>query len=364
MVAQPSPPVPVVVVTGVDPAAMAATTIGLQWDLPRAVVAQHTLDADRSTLTRTVSDVSGLVEQQVLDLGHACVSCALREDILPTVRRLAASGRWGAVVAVLPVAADARQVGRALRAGVPGRRSLRLAGVLACVDGHRLSDNLLGDALLRERGLHTAYDDQRGVGEVAAAQVELADAVVVTGGLDAPERDLLRALVRPGTPLVDGPDHLDARRLLGGKHSTTAAEAWTHPVRRGPLRLARTDHVWTVDLVSDRPLHPDRLLRRVADLGGGPWRSRGCFWLPTRPGVCGVWDGAGGQLSIGPGEPWGSRRPLTRIVVTGMDDGAEDLHDAFEDILLTPAEIASRGQFWEVRTDGLEPWLGDIRRVA
>lgn len=109
---------------------------------------------------------------------------------------------------------------------------------------------------------------------------------------------------------------------------------------------------------------PDRLLDRVADLGGGPRRSRGCFWLPTRPSVYGVWDGAGGQLSIGPGEAWGVRRRLTRIVVIGVDDGVEDLCVAFEDCLLTPAEIASRGPFWEVDTDGLEPWLGTIRRHA
>ena len=60
-------------------------------------------------------------------------------------------------------------------------------------------------------------------------------------------------------------------------------------------------------------------LEYIEVLGGGPRRSRGCFWLPTRPSTVGVWEGAGGQLSVGSGVPWGMKAPLTRIVVTGLE---------------------------------------------
>ncbi|MEA5118876.1 MAG: GTP-binding protein, partial [Propionicimonas sp.] len=73
----------------------------------------------------------------------------------------------------------------------------------------------------------------------------------------------------------------------------------------------------------------------------------------------------GGQLSIGGEETWDSgEQPLTRIVVTGLDDGRDALAAAFQACLLTDAELAERGWFWEAFEDGFEPWLGPIRRAA
>ena len=56
---------------------------------------------------RTISHAEGLLEQEQIPLEHACVSCALREDILPTLERLAQDGRWDSIVAGLPVATEA-----------------------------------------------------------------------------------------------------------------------------------------------------------------------------------------------------------------------------------------------------------------
>lgn len=121
--------------------------------------------------------------------------------------------------------------------------------------------------------------------------------------------------------------------------------------------------VWRVDLRSDRPFHPERLLADVGRLGAGRHRSRGCFWLPSRPGALGVWDGAGGQLSVGAGGRW--RNDVhTRIVVVGAGRRPDHLEEAFESLLVTTDEMRSRGRFWELFEDGLEPWLGPIRRVA
>ena len=351
---------PVVLVTGVAPDAMAAATIALQWDLPDAVVVHHRIDVGRSVLLRTVSDVTGVLESEEIDLEHACVSCAVREDVAPTLARLTRAGRWGAVVAQLPAGAEGQQVCRVV-AGDPRLRHVRIAGVLCAVDGDRLVDDLLGDELLCERGVHTSAGDRRGVAEVGAAQVEYADAVTVVGPAGAAEQELVRALARPGAIVPDGDGGgLDAARLLAGIHDHAAAETWAAQVRPGPLPAHCGRHVWRLDLRSDRPFHPDRLYADIAGLGGGPRRSRGCFWLPTRPTVACVWDGAGGQLSIGVAEPWGRRRPFTRIVVTGMDDGRDELAAAFDHCLLDDAEVRRRGSYWEAAGDGFEAWLGDI----
>ncbi|GAA1739324.1 GTP-binding protein [Aeromicrobium alkaliterrae] len=355
---------PVILVTGIDDAAMEAATVGLQFDLPHAAVMRHTLDVPQQLLTRRVSDLTGLVEAEQMDLDHACVSCALREDIVPTLERLAATGRWGAIIAHLPVSAEALQVCRVVAMDKRIAPHVRISAVVHALDSSTAHHDLLGDDLLVERGVHTSEEDTRGLAEAHCALVEYADAIIAVGDLDEPDTHLVRALARPEALLVPDATALDPAALTGDLHQHGRTERWVDVVRRGTLPELESEHVWRLDLRATRPLHPGRLLDGIESLGGGPRRSRGCFWLPTRPGSICAWDGAGGQLSIGTASPWGRSTPLTRIVVTGVDDEREALVEAFHHALLSDAESTDRGLYWEVAHDGLEPWLGYITRAA
>lgn len=347
---------PVVLLTGVDPDAVATVAVGLLWDLPRAVAVHHRIDVERSVLQRTVSDATGVVDEVEVPLDHACVTCAVREDVLPTLHRVATDGRWETVVAQLPVGAAAEQVCTVVHRDVGLASALRVASVVAALEGTSVVHDLLGDDLLRERGLGTSDGDARGVGEVGAALVERADVVVLTEGADPVAVDLVRELARPDAVVVEDSQHLLAENLVGDLHDEDHSQAWVHPQRREPLLHRTASHAWSLDLRSDRPFHPGRLLRDIARLGSGQHRSRGCFWLPTRPDVSVVWDGAGGQLGIGTGAAWGAAGPMTRIVVTGIGRVDPALREAFDELLLDPEEPFA-ATTWE---DGFEAWLGPV----
>ncbi len=354
---------PLVLLTGIHAEALASAMIALQWDVPDAVAVRHEIDVERQLLTRTVSDASGIVERIHLDLDHACVSCALREDIMPTLVRLADDGRWSTIIAHLPVSADATQVCRVLDHDATLARSLHVASVLAVVHGPTVRTDLLGDDLLRERDLQTSASDHRGVAEAHAALIEYADVAVIVGDVDPTDRHLVSMLQRPDA--VGAVDHLDldTARIVSARRPHQIAENWVHPAHSTPVGLMQTGQAWTVELRSDRPFHPQRLLDNIGALGGGARRSRGCFWLPTRPDRIEEWDGAGGQLSVGPCDH-DDVGPHTRILVTGVDDGREALQTLFHHCLLTDAELAERGTIWECDADGFEPWLGPIRQTA
>lgn len=354
---------PLVVVTGVDPASMDTTLLSLSWDLPRAVSVRHRIDPESQVLTRTVSDATGMVEQEQIQLEHACVGCALREDILPTVEQLARDDRWSTIVSGLPTGTEADQLAHALSTNSRLARHLKLSSIIATVGAVDVVRDLLSDDLLRERGVHTNPHDDRGVGEVACAQVEYADTVVLDTDPGAEATDLLHALARPGAPILHGADQLDGAQLTADRHHRGLAQAWSSPEFDTDLPPLGASRAWRLDLSSPRPFHPDRLLDQIERLGTGAHRARGCFWVPTRPGDMLEWSGAGGQLSIGGYSPWGRRTPLTRLVLTGLGTPPSELTSAFEDILLTPTE-AQQQRPWDVIEDGLEPWLGDIRDVA
>lgn len=350
-----------ILLTGVDPDAMATTMVGLQFDLPRTVAVRHHIDVERQVLTRVVSDPTGVLERHEVLLDHACVTCAIREDILPTLARLARDPRWSSIVAHLPVGAAATHLCAVLQRDTRLARWLRVSAVITAADAGDAVRDLLGDDLLADRGRHCSSDDRRSVGEVLAAMVEYADAVVTVGDSE-PGSGLLRALARPGVPVTEGTAGLDTAALTGRTfHVHSASEAWVHPARGVPVPTYGTEGVWQLDLRADRPVHPDRLLDGIERLGGHPVRSRGCLWLATRPGRIVAWDGAGGQLSIGDHGAWGRAVPFTRIVSTGVGVPPAGLVEAFESILVSADEGGVGPQRVE---DGLEPWLGPIRDVA
>jgi G3E family GTPase len=354
---------PVIVVTGIESQAMSATLVGLAWDLPRAVVVRHWIDPDRQVLTRSVSDSEGVLEHEEIALEHACVSCALREDIVPTIERVARDGRWASVVACLPVAAEAGQFDTVVAGDERLQRHLRISTILSVVSGETAVDDLLGDDLLAERDRHTGPDDRRGLGEVGCALVEYADVVVVAGAPDATTVDLVHALARPTAEVVVGAENVDAAALVRGSHEHAVTTAWAAPALAEAVPEWMSPRVWRLELASSRAFHPDRLLRDIGRLGSGRHRSRGTFWLPSRPGQIQVWDGSGGQLSIGSAGLAGRTPPTTRLLLTGVGVEPAGLREAFEDLLVVPGEelLAAVRRTGE---DGLEPWLGAIRESA
>ena len=358
--------VPVIVVASMDAVLRQAFCAGLLLDLEDAVVVQHDLRfGTAGAVRRLVTDRSGVVYDDEQPLDHACVACAVREDLVPTVAQLAGDGRWGAVVVGLPVTADPQTVVGALSRATESDDlgPARVACVVSLADAETLLADLFGDDLLVERGSALGEVDRRSVGEALARQLESADVVGVTGRLEPAVSAVVQRLAlvagapRPWSDLV-GPE-LTVRRL-----PWAVARRRTEPLAVSASGLPDREGVWSLDLTSPLPFHPDRLLARIEDLGCGRLRSRGHFWLPTRPDEIHIWDGAGGQLSVGPYGFWGSRPPGTHLTYVGVLASERDrVADAFAAALVTPAELRR----FDDRTgliDGFEPWLGERRSVA
>lgn len=355
---------PLVVVTGIDAQAMDAAAVGLAWDLPNAVAVQHRIDPESQVLSRVVSDATGVLDRAEVALEHACVSCALREDILPTLERLAREQRWSTLVACLPVGAEAENLGGALARDSRLARQLRLTSVVTALAGAGLAEDLLGGDLLSERDAHSNPWDERGVAEVACGQVEYADVVAVSGPADQEGLDLLRALARRDTVLVDGTENLRAEVLLEPRHDHRQTTSWRSPLRERPTAPLQAGRAWQLELSSPRPFHPERLVEGVERLADGRFRARGAFWVPTRPQMALHWDGAGGHLSFATYGPWGRRTPETRLLFTGLGVPPETLRPAFEDMLVSHEEALLAASRPRETYDGLEPWLGEIGEVA
>jgi G3E family GTPase len=365
--------IPVSVLATTDPVLRDSALFGLLMDAPGVVAVRHDIHADH--LRRVVLDATGVIEDVIVPLEHACLSCAVREDAVPTIARLARDGRWVQVLLALPVSAEPLPAARALAiAAEPGGAldHTRVATSFTVVDLDALQHDLFGEDTLAERGLELTADDERSVGEALAAQIEQADLVVTSSSSPEPTSSgLLDRLRGAGTRRVDGLHALSASHLAAATHSPARAERRAHPlgavVFTGPGGLPG-DRSWTLELRSALPFHPERVLDHIEELSAGGLRARGVFHVADRPGLACLWDGAGGQLAFADLGPWSEvcagTTPHTRIVVVGVDDRGlgldserERLRDAFHAALCTPEELAA-GVEWLWREDHLAPWLG------
>lgn len=361
------------VLVSIDPVLRDTTAATLTLGSSDVAVVRHDLGTDGHTLRRVVIDSSGVVEDVTSELEHACVSCSVREDALPTLARLAATGRWTSLVLALPVTAEPLPASRALAAHTrqgEALDALHLTATVAVVDLDTLEDDLLGDDLVHERDVALTPDDERPLGEALAAQLEQVD-VVVTTGTDPTGAGLTDRLRARDSQRLRGLHELSVDDLSACRHDTVAAERRAHPLgARNPHRsgVDPRDRSWSLLLSSERPFHPERLLAHIEHLGTGPVRSRGVFHVPDRPDSLCLWDGAGGALCVADLGSWdevgGDHRPVTRILVVGAGAPKESrevrdrILDAFGEALTTGVEMADGGAAWLGAPDLLEPWLG------
>ncbi|MEV5841454.1 GTP-binding protein [Streptomyces sp. NPDC051985] len=378
---RPAAPLPVVIVGGLHADARRRAVARLLADVPGSVVLHHDLaTAAAGTVVRTVRDAGGILAAGETPLVNDCACCALREDLVPELRRLADDGRTRLAVVELWDSVEPKAMAEVVVAG-----GLTVTGVITAVDPALLLPYLGNGDDLADTGLAAAATDQRTVADTFARQLEYAPVLAV---LDSPEADdedheLLAQLHptarrvplpggHPGDSAGPAPGAALVRAALAG-FDVEAAAAAQHPACALLPAEADSHGVSTLVWHRRRPFHPERLYAALEDLTCAAARSRGRFWLADKPDVLLHWDAAGGALCVESVGPWLASLPdaawemvppvrraaaaldwhpehgdcCQHLVFTspGLDrDGLERL---LESCLLTDAEYAAGRAAWK-----------------
>jgi len=257
----------------------------------RAIEGSVLVRHDLSRIAEGVVDrwVDGRVTR--VDLAHGCVSCTLREDLIPLLRSLA--GRT--VVLHLDPALEPEAVCIALPAD-----AVHVASVIAVLDRETWLADATGEMSLAERGLGASGDDERTVAQVVVGHAEFADALVLMGEPGDVRTAAVLDRVAPGVPRHEL-SSLDVPALLAAPENRPY-DAFG-PLLRG-LPLEPDGPVATVHFTDRRPFHPERLHEALDVLLEGVVRTRGRVWVATQPDMA-LWvESAGGGLRIGDAGNW------------------------------------------------------------
>ncbi|MDX3798414.1 CobW family GTP-binding protein [Streptomyces sp. AK04-3B] len=297
----------VVIVGGLHADARRATVARLLADVPGCVVLHHDLaTAAAGTVVRTVRDVTGILSAGEAPLVDDCACCALREDLVPELRRLADDGVTRLAVVELWDSVEPKAMAEVVVAG-----GLTVTGVVTAVDPALLLPCLGNGDDLADCGLAAAATDRRTVADTFARQLEYAPvlAVVDSGEADDEDRELLAQLHPTARRIRVVPgDHAAPRSPLAGAvlagFDAEAAAAAQHPACALLPADADAHGVGTFVWRRRRPFHPERLYAALEDLTCAAARSRGRFWLADKPDVLLHWDAAGGALCVESAGPW------------------------------------------------------------
>jgi G3E family GTPase len=313
----------VTVLAGFSPAATAAVARILLVTDPRLLLISHHLDQLRAgTVRRVVRSRDIVVEDETVQLVHGCVSCTLREDVLPTLVRLGQARPGSDLILALPgIVEPAAACRHCTVGGVGVTDAVHFDSYVTVVEAEGFVADLSSTDDLRTRGLHAADEDRRGVADVLVRQIEYADTIVVWGRRDDRSEALLHRLapwavqLRVGDTRTVDCTALAARLRGTGRHDPHTPGLLGRALEGFPVGVhdpAGEHGAGSVLFRSRRPFHPERLHDALAELTGEALRGRGQLWIASQPGTAIGWESAGGGIRLGSLGPWLTALPPER----------------------------------------------------
>ncbi|MFI6686139.1 CobW family GTP-binding protein [Streptomyces sp. NPDC050485] len=293
---------PVAIVGGLHADARRAVVERLLRIVPGSVALHHDLAAAaEGTVRRTVRDTLVVRDEGEVPLVNDCACCALREDLVPELERLAGGGRTRLAVVELWDSVEPKAMAEVVAAH---GEFLTVTSVITAVDPALLLPCLGNGDDLAEAGLAAAASDQRTVADTWARQLEYAPVLAIVDSEQADDEDrALLAQLHPTARQIPYKSGELAEAAFAG-FDVEAAAARQHPACALLPQDADDAGVGTYVWHRTRPFHPERLYAALEDLCCAAARSRGRFWLADRPDTLLAWDSAGGALCVENAGPW------------------------------------------------------------
>ncbi|WP_329124850.1 CobW family GTP-binding protein [Streptomyces sp. NBC_01353] len=363
---------PVVIVGGLHSDARKEVVDRLLHAVPGSVALHHDLStAAQGTVQRLVRDTSGELSRGEAPLVNDCACCALREDLVPELERLAGSGLTRLAVVELWDSVEPKAMAEVIAAH--GADTLDLTGVITAVDPALVLPYLVNGDDLADAGLAAATTDRRTIGDTWARQLEYAPVLALVDSEEADDEDrALLAQLHPTALRVPAASGELAQAAFVGFNVESAAAA-QHPACALLPQEAEEAGVTTFVWHRRRPFHPERLYEALEALCCAAARSRGRFWLADRPDTLLAWDAAGGALCVENAGPWLASLPdaawelvppmrraaasldwhpehgdcCQHLVFTSPGLDRHGLEHLLESCLLTDAEYAAGPEAWK-----------------
>ncbi|MEN4743436.1 zinc metallochaperone GTPase ZigA [Pantoea agglomerans] len=337
-------------------------------------------------------------DEKLVEMSNGCICCTLREDLLLEVKRLAQAGRFDHLVIESTGISEPLPVAETFtfedEAGESLSAYARLDSMITVVDGFNFLRDYRSADDLQSRGESLGAQDERSVVDLLVDQIEFCDLLVLnkTDLLSPAQLHQLKGMLQALNPhalIVNsefGQVPLDCLLNTGRFDFDRAAQApgWLQTLRGEHQPESEEYGIRNFVYRARRPFHPQRFWHAVNHQLDGVIRSKGYFWLASRPEYAAMWSQAGAVARQGYAGRWWVSVPRTEwpqdadslnfiaeqwqegtgdarqeLVFIGIEMDEKSVRAALDHALLTPQEMAAGPEQWLTLADPVPAWFDE-----
>ena len=336
-------------------------------------------------------------EEKLIEMSNGCICCTLREDLLEEVNKLAKEGRFDHLVIESTGISEPLPVAETFtfadEEGVSLSDVAKLDTMVTVVDAVNFLKDYQEAKYLKDKGESLGEDDERSVADLLVDQVEFADLILIskTDLVKTEDLERLKAILKTLNtdakvlPIEHGNVDIDKVLNTGLFDFERARQApgWLKEMRGEHIPETEEYGIGSFCYEARRPFHPDKFHEFLHNTKqyGKLIRSKGFFWLATRPEYAGQWSQAGGIARYGFAglfwkavpkkdwpedeeylasiknqwvEPFGDMRQELVFIGQGLDQ--EKMTQKLNECLLTEEEVLKGREYWETLKDPFPAW--------
>ena len=336
-------------------------------------------------------------EEKLIEMSNGCICCTLREDLLLEVNKLAKDNRFDYLVIESTGISEPLPVAETFtfadENGVSLSDVASLDTMVTVVDAVNFLKDYDEAKYLKESGESLGEDDERSVADLLVDQVEFADIILIskTDLVEASDVERLKAILKTLNthaqiiPISYG--KIDIDRVINTKlfdfERAEKAPGWLKEMQGEHVPETEEYGITSFSYNARRPFYPEKFFKFLHDTKsfGKLIRSKGYFWLSTRPEFVGQWNQAGGIASYGfagrfwksvPKEEWPEDEESLKVinkywqepfgdmrqelVFIGQNLDKESIYRALDNCLLSDEDILKGKSYWLTFEDPFPAW--------
>ena len=353
------------------------------------------INIDAATVKNEIS--FNRAEEKLVEMSNGCICCTLREDLLEEIERLAHEGKYDYLVIESTGISEPLPVAETFTFADEDGKSLseisRLDSMVTVVDALNFLKDYDEAKFLNEVGESLGEEDERSVADLLVEQVEFADILLISKTDIVSEQELarLKSILQTlnteaiQVPIEHGKVPLD-KVLNTGRFSFERAQqspGWLKEMRGEHVPETEEFGISSFSYEARRPFDPQKFYDFIhsKDIAGKLIRSKGFFWLATRPQLAGSWSQAGGMARYGAAglfwkavpkeqwpedpeylkaieeqwmEPFGDMRQ--ELVFIGQGLNKNDIIERLDRCLLTDEQLIQGHHVWAEMPDPFPAW--------
>lgn len=251
-------------------------------------------------------------EEKLVEMQNGCICCTLREDLLLEVKKLAYERKYDYLVIESTGISEPMPVAETFTFADENGHSLgqfsKLDTMVTVVDGLNFLSLYEESEELKARGLEINDEDERTLSDLLLSQIEFANVILLNkvNEISIETKNTIKGLIKKVNPfaVVYETDHakISFDKILNtglfDMNKAQAMEGWMSEERGHESKETEEYGIYSFTYKNKKPFHPVRLYHFLQNFPKEILRSKGFFWIASKPHAVNVWSQAGRASSI------------------------------------------------------------------